>query len=125
MSETKKSKKNYANIIAGRNLKYFMDELSIKNQELATNFGIEKESLQKILSGRNAISGPYNYILLDKYQCDLNFIYGGVAYSNKLIKEIEVVEATNSPKKIRESIVRQMHYLADLLEILDEKNDMI
>lgn len=120
-----KDPKNPANIIAGRNLKYFMDANGISNQQLAESFGIEKESLQKILSGRNAISGPYNYILLNDYNCDLNFVYGGVARSDALINEIQLVESYGVKEKIRESIVRQMHYLANLLDDIDKLDDTI
>lgn len=120
-----KDPKNPANIIAGRNLKYFMDANGISNQQLAESFGIEKESLQKILSGRNAISGPYNYILLNDYNCDLNFIYGGVARSDALINEIPLVESYGVKEKIRESIARQMHYLANLLDDMDKLDDAI
>lgn len=120
-----KEPKNPANIISGRNLKYFMDTNGITNQQLAKSFGIEKESLQKIISGRNVISGPYNYILLNEYNCDLNFIYGGVARSDTLLNEIQLVEKSGAQNKIRESIVRQMRYLANLLENLDKLDDVI
>ena len=76
MKDTLKRTKNPANVFAGRNLKYFMDVNGIEDEQLAASFGIEPDSLQRILSGRNAISGPYNYILLNEYNCDLNFIYG-------------------------------------------------
>lgn len=120
-----KEPKNPANVIAGRNLKYFMDINGITNQQLAKSFGIEKESLQKIISGRNAISGPYNYILLNEYNCDLNFIYGGVACSDTLLNELKLVEKSGIQNRMRESIVRQMRYLASILENLDKVDDLI
>lgn len=124
MSKPKESK-NSANIIAGRNLKYFMDANGISNQQLAESFGIEKESLQKILSGTNAISGPYNYILLNEYNCDLNFIYGGIARSDTLITDIQLVEKSDIRGKTKEAIVRQLLYLAKLIEDMDNMNDII
>ena len=120
-----KESKNPANVIAGRNLKYFMDINEITNQQLAKSFGIEKESLQKIISGRNAISGPYNYILLNEYNCDLNFIYGGVARSDTLLNELKLVEKSGIQNRMRESIARQMRYLASILENLDKVDDLI
>lgn len=120
-----KESKNPANVIAGRNLKYFMDINGITNQQLAKSFGIEKESLQKIISGRNAISGPYNYILLNEYNCDLNFIYGGVARSDTLLNELKLVEKSGIQNRMRESIARQMRYLASILENLDKVDDLI
>lgn len=66
----KKSARNATNVFAGRNLKYFIESNGISQEQLAESFGIEKDSLQKILNGTNAISGPYNYILLNEYNCN-------------------------------------------------------
>lgn len=68
----KKSARNAANVFAGRNLKYFIESNGISQEQLAESFGIEKDSLQKILNGTNAISGPYNYILLNEYNATLS-----------------------------------------------------
>lgn len=113
--------KNPANIIAGRNLRYFMDA----NEQLAESFGIEKESLQKILSGTNAISGPYNYILLNEYNCDLNFIYGGIARSDTLITELQLIEKNDMKEKTKDAIVRQLLYLSNLVENMDSLSDQV
>lgn len=115
----KKSSRNTANVFAGRNLKYFIDSNGISQDQLASSFGIEKDSLQKILNGTNAISGPYNYILLNEYNCDLNFIYGGVERCDKLISK-HLVEGKDRRTCAREAVVRELHYLADLLEDMDE-----
>ncbi len=117
--------KNPANIIAGRNLRYFMDANGISSQQLAESFGIEKESLQKILSGTNAISGPYNYILLNEYNCDLNFIYGGIARSDTLITELQLIEKTDMKEKTKDAIVRQLLYLSNLVENMDSLSDQV
>lgn len=83
---------------------------------MAASFGIEPDSLQRILSGRNAISGPYNYILLNEYNCDLNFIYGGVSYSDKNNIKFEVTSDRTSKAKMYQAVSRELHYLADVLE---------
>lgn len=117
--------RNPANVIAGRNLKYFMDTNGISNQQLAESFGIEKESVQKILSGRNAISGPYNYILLNNYNCDLNFIYGGIARCDTLINDIGMVEEAGAKGKLWDAVLREMRYLVDLLDKMNKMDDVI
>lgn len=119
MKKTRNSK-NPANVFAGRNLKYFMDCNNITEQQLADSFGIEKDSLVKILSGRNAISGPYNYILLNEYGCDLNFIYGGMVHSDILIKDISQIVNQDMKTELKHSITRAMHYLLELLENMED-----
>lgn len=116
MKDVSKRAKNPANVFAGRNLKYFMDVNGIKEEQLAASFGIEPDSLQRILSGRNAISGPYNYILLNEYNCDLNFIYGGVSYSDKTNIKFDVTDDKIPGAKMNEAVSRELHYLADVLE---------
>lgn len=115
MKSISKRTRNPANVFAGRNLKYFMDVNDIPEEQLAASFGIEPDSLQKILSGRNAISGPYNYILLHEYNCDLNFIYGGICCSEKINIELELTKDEISESKMREALSRELHYLADIL----------
>lgn len=97
-----------------------MDVNNISEEQLAESFGIEPDSLQRILSGRNAISGPYNYILLHEYNCDLNFIYGGVSYSDKPQIRLELGEDKKTDDKMREAISRELHYLAELLNDLSD-----
>lgn len=120
MKKSRNSSKNPANVFAGRNLKYFMDCHDISDEQLADSFGIEKDSLLKILNGRNAISGPYNAILLKEYGCDLNFIYGGMVHSDMLIKDIGQIEQQSTGAELKKSITRAMHYLLELLENIEE-----
>ena len=124
MKESRDSR-NPANVIAGRNLRYFMESRGITNQQLADSFGIEKESLQKILNGRNAISGPYNYILLNTYSCDLNFIYGGISHSDTLTKEVETQILEENKKKTVDLIARQMKYLSGYLDNINNLDESI
>lgn len=114
----KKSSKNETNVFAGRNLKYFIQNNGISEEQLARSFGIEKDSLQRILNGTNAISGPYNYILLNEYNCDLNFIYGGVAHCDVLVNDVQV--ETTKHMTMDEAISRELHYLADIIKDRDQ-----
>ena len=118
MKNSLRRSRNPANILAGRNLKYFMDVNQISEEQLAESFGIEKDSLQRILNGRNAISGQYNYILRNEYHCDLNFIYGDVENCDIILKDISQIEGTDARMKKQDAIVRGMRYLAELLENL-------
>lgn len=114
----KKTSKNEANVFAGRNLKYFMQSNGISQSQVAKSLGIEKDSLQKILNGTNAISGPYNYILLNEYNCDLNFIYGGIGRCDGLLNEVQG-KGNNTRKRTQEAMSRTLHYLAELIKDME------
>lgn len=115
----KKSSKNAANVLAGLNLKYFMEINGITIEELAKSFGIKPDAVKKILDGTNAISGRYNCILLEKYHCDLNFIYGGIAYYDVLVDELCLEKESPNKKKL-EIFSRNLRYLAEVSEFLDQ-----
>lgn len=115
----KKSSKNAANVLAGLNLKFFMESNGISVEELAQSFDIKSDAVKKILQGTNAISGRYNCILVEKYNCDLNFIYGGIAYYDVLLDE-ERLERESANEKKQEIFSRNMRYLAELVEFLDQ-----
>ena len=111
--------KNPSNVLAGRNLRYFIETIGMSRDELAEKLGIEKDAVNKILNGTNAISGPYNEILLNELNCDLNFIYGGVARSEMLMNEIGMIESVESKRVLRESVFRMMRYLMDVFEFIE------
>ncbi|MCI8770722.1 MAG: helix-turn-helix transcriptional regulator [Lachnospiraceae bacterium] len=113
------SKKNLSNVLAGRNLLYFIESIGMSREELAKTFGIEKDAVNKILNGTNAISGPYNDILLNELDCDLNFIYGGVARSDMLINEVKRLESEESKVVLKHSVHHMMGYLLEILKALD------
>lgn len=117
----KDGKKNPANILAGRNLLYFIESIGVTREELAELFHIETDSVNKLLNGTNAISGPYNEILLRELNCDLNFIYGGVARSDRMIHEIKRVKENGQEETLRNAVLRNMRYLIDIMEYLDNK----
>ena len=68
--------------------------------------------MQKILNGTNAISGFYNYILLTEYNCNLNFIYGGVTQSDELLNEFET-EGDNMQQKTQRALCRELQCLKE------------
>lgn len=119
--QTKSGKKNPANVLAGRNLLYFIESIGMTREELAGLFHIETDSVNKLLNGTNAISGPYNEILLRELNCDLNFIYGGVARSDRMINEIEMMKENGSKETLRNAVFRNMRYLIDIMEYLENK----
>lgn len=102
------------NVFAGRNLKYFIQNNHISVKQLAESFGIEENSVQKILNGTNAISGPYNYILLTEYNCNLNFIYGGVGSTDALIHESLNGEETMK-RQMQKALCREMRQLEEMI----------
>lgn len=113
--------KNSINVLAGHNLKYFMKKNNISVQELANSFGIESSSLLKILNGTNAISGPYNYILVNEYNCNLNFIYGALGEESTVIGSEEIFDKgeDSDKERLRAVIMRNLYYLNNLLELLE------
>ena len=113
------NKKNPSNVLAGRNLLYFIESINMSREELASLLGIERDAVNKILNGTNAISGPYNQILLNELNCDLNFIYGGIARSDMLTNEINRIEQEESSKVLKRSVIRMMKYLMEILDALD------
>lgn len=119
MGKVAKNSKNPSNVLAGRNLRYFIESIGMSRDELAELLGIERDAVNKILNGTNAISGPYNEILLNELNCDLNFIYGGVARSDMLINEIGMLEKEGSRKRLRHSALRMIQYLVDILDSME------
>ena len=113
------NKKNPSNVLAGRNLLYFIESINMSREELASLLGIERDAVNKILNGTNAISGPYNQILLNELNCDLNFIYGGIARSDMLTNEINKIEQEGTSKVLKRSVIRMMKYLMGILDTLD------
>ncbi len=118
MGRTSNDKKNPINVFVGRNLRYFMDSNDISEQELADGFGIEKESLQRILNGTNGISSVYCNILAMRYNCDMNLIFRGITEDDMIRPDESETEDYDAKQALKESMIRQLHYLADILDIL-------
>ncbi|MCH5266171.1 MAG: helix-turn-helix transcriptional regulator [Lachnospiraceae bacterium] len=118
MGKTSNDKKNPVNVFVGRNLRYFMDSNDISEQELADGFGIEKESLQRILNGTNGISSIYCNILAMNYNCDMNLIFRGISEEDMIQVEDGMIEKQDARQVLKDSMVRQLHYLADILDMM-------
>lgn len=112
--------KNPINVSVGRNLKYFIECNNISIQELADKLGIETDTVLRLLNGTNGMSSAYNKILLEEFNCDLNFIYGGISHSQFLTNQIEKSTENVSEKQARKSIMRAMAYLLDMLENMED-----
>lgn len=71
-------KKTEINIRIGGRLKRFRIKNGISADELAEAFGIVKDSLLRIENGSTGLSSEYAYILATRYNCDMNYLFGGV-----------------------------------------------
>lgn len=120
MGKKSDSSKEPSNVAAGKNLKFFMESNGISKEKMAESLGIEKNSLYKILSGTNAISGPYNAILLKEFACDLNFIYGGFAYQDATVESVGKIERQCTDMEARERIAALIQSLVDMLIPIDK-----
>lgn len=113
-NDSHKNRKPY-NPVA-ENLKCFMKYKGISRKELAESLGVEKNTVDKMLSGSHAISGPYHEILLKEYDCDLNFLYGGVEYSDFLIKDVGMIENEDiSKQEAKRRLVVAIEYMVQYL----------
>ena len=117
MDKSFRDNKNPVNVMIGRNLRYFMERKNISEKELSKDFGIERDSLRRILNGTNGISSEYCHILVAKYDCNMNFIFGGVEKSDIELEE-EVACAQMEASNSRSSVAKLMRYLADIVEIM-------
>lgn len=115
----KNTSKNIFNVIAGLNLKYFMECNAISVQDVAKSLGVKVDAVNKMLDGTNGISGRYNRILIEKYNCDLNFIYGGIPYYDVIKDNCRFEKQLSDGKKI-EAISREMRYLVNVVEYINE-----
>lgn len=111
--------KNPINVSVGRNLRYFIECKDISVQELADKLGVETDTVLRLLNGTNGMSSAYNKILLEEFNCDLNFIYGGIAHSQFLTNELEKSKGDVPDKQNRKTIIRAMAYLLDTLENME------
>lgn len=116
MKKNTKDKRNPINVFIGRNLSFFMESNNIPASDMANSFGIETDSLKRILNGINGISSEYCYILACKYHCNMNFLFGGMENTGD-ISELKTKMDVPEPEK---GIVKSLRYLADIIEIQSE-----
>ena len=97
-------KKTEINIRIGGRLKRF------RINELAEAFGIVKDSLLRIENGSTGLSSEYAYILATRYNCDMNYLFGGVISEAECIRVEKDVREEDS-----QCMARLLHYIADLV----------
>lgn len=120
MKNTTKDKRNPINVYVGRNLSFFMECNNIPVSELANSFGIEKDSLKRILNGINGLSSEYCHILACEYHCNMNFLFSGMENTGKLS---DIQTTTNTPEPEPEKgIAQSLRYLADVVEVKLKKS---
>lgn len=105
-----KRKKTDINVKIGKRLKRFRKKNEIPADELASAFGIVKDSLLRIENGSTGLSGEYAYILATRYNCDMNYLFGGVIPDDEFYKvSIGIREDDN------ERLAESLNYIADLI----------
>lgn len=110
-------KRTDINVIVGRRLKHFRTKNGISAEEMAAAFGIVKDSYLRIENGSTGLSGEYAYILATKYNCDMNYLFGGVVSDDEFFKVNEVVREDDNQR-----LAEVLHYIADLVngrEVMD------
>lgn len=103
-------KKTEINIRIGGRLKRFRIKNGISADELAEAFGIVKDSLLRIENGSTGLSSEYAYILATRYNCDMNYLFGGVILEAECIRVEKDVREEDS-----QCMARLLHYIADLV----------
>lgn len=104
-------KKTDINIEIGTRLRRFRVNNGISADEMASAFGIVKDSLLRIENGSTGLSGEYAYILATKYACDMNYLFGGVIPDDKFYKmETSIREDDN------QRLAELLHYIADVVD---------
>lgn len=104
-------KRTDINIKIGGRLKRFRVKNEITADEMAEAFGIVRDSLLRIENGSTGLSGEYAYILATKFNCDMNYLFGGVISDDEFYRiEINTTEDNN------QRLAKLLHYIADVVE---------
>ena len=104
-------KKTDINIKIGGRLKRFRMENDITADEMAEAFGIVRDSLLRIENGSTGLSGEYAYILATKFNCDMNYLFGGVISDDEFHRiEMDMREDDN------QRLAQLLHYIADVVD---------
>ncbi len=104
-------KRTDINIKIGGRLKRFRVKNEITADEMAEAFGIVRDSLLRIENGSTGLSGEYAYILATKFNCDMNYLFGGVISDDEFYRiEIKTTEDNN------QRLAKLLHYIADVVE---------
>lgn len=104
-------KKTDVNVKIGARLKRFRLKNGISADEMADSFGIVKDSLWRIENGSTGLSGEYAYILATKYNCDMNYLFGGFISDDQFYRiEMDLKEDDN------QRLAEMLHYIADVVD---------
>lgn len=101
--------------LIGGNVKKFREMLGMERKELAALFHITDDALYRIEKGQTGLSGIYGYILANRLNCDMNFIFGKNAVP-------QIFDTDAADQDHRKTMARVLRYFADLLEEQDEKS---
>lgn len=111
-------KKTDINVKIGGRLKRFRTSNGISAEEMASSFGIVKDSFLRIENGSTGLSGEYAYILATQYNCDMNYLFGGIISDDQFYKvDADVKEDDN------QRLAEMLHYIADIMNskmVIDE-----
>ncbi len=103
-------KRTDINIKIGGRLRRFRVKNGITADEMADAFGIVKDSLLRIENGSTGLSGEYAYILATKFNCDMNYLFGGVISDDEFYKiGFDMREDDN------QRLAEMLHYIADVV----------
>ena len=103
-------KKTDINVKLGRRLKHFRTVNGIPAEEMAAAFGIVKDSYLRIENGSTGLSGEYAYILATKFNCDMNYLFGGIVTDHESFKINE-----SGREDDNERLAEMLHYIADIV----------
>ncbi len=103
-------KRTDINIKIGGRLRRFRVNNGITADEMADAFGIVRDSLLRIENGSTGLSGEYAYILATKFNCDMNYLFGGVISDDEYYKiGFDMREDDN------QRLAEMLHYIADVV----------
>lgn len=102
-------KKTDINKKIGGRLKRFRKKNGISAEQMASDFGIVKDSLLRIENGSTGLSGEYAYILATKYGCDMNYLFGGFITDDDYKMDFHIKEDDN------QRLAEILHYIADVV----------
>ena len=104
-------KRTDINVKIGTRLKNFRTKNGISAEEIAAAFGIVKDSYLRIENGSTGLSGEYAYILDTKYNCDMNYLFGGVVSDEEFLKVSQFSKEDDNQR-----LAEILHYIADLVK---------
>ena len=103
-------KKTDINVKIGRRLKHFRTVNGLSAEEMASAFGIVKDSYLRIENGSTGLSGEYAFILATKFNCDMNYLFGGMVTDDEFFKISEAGREDDNQR-----LAEILHYIADIV----------